>query len=50
MNVIKKLMAVVRIVPTPMDPTLAAVILAIVLAVMDTPATVHNTTMIIHLI
>jgi hypothetical protein len=40
MNVIKKLMAVLRIVPTLMDHTLAAVILAIVLAVMDTPAMV----------
>ena len=33
-------MAVLRIVPTPMDHTLAAVILATALAVMDTPAMV----------
>ena len=39
MNAMKKLMAVLRIVPTPMDHTLAAAVLAIVLAVMDTPAT-----------
>ena len=40
MNAMKKLMAVLRTVPTPMDHTLAAAILAIVLAVMDTPAMV----------
>jgi hypothetical protein len=40
MNALKKLMAVLRIVPTPMDHTLAAVILATALAVMDTPAMV----------
>ena len=39
-------MAVVRIVPTLMDHTLAAVILATVLAVMDSPAMVL---MITHL-
>ena len=33
-------MAVLRTVPIPMDHTLAAVILAIILAVMDTPAMV----------
>ena len=38
----KKLMAVLRTVPTPMDHTLAAVILATALAVMDTPAMVLN--------
>ena len=40
MNVTKILMAVLRIVPTPMDHTLAAVILATTLAMMDTPAMV----------
>ena len=47
MSAVKKLMAVIRIVPTPMDHTLAAVILATTLAVMDTPAMVL---MITHLI
>ena len=42
MNAMKKLMAVLRIVPTPMDHTLAAVILATALAVMDSPAMVLN--------
>ena len=36
----KKLMVVLRIVQIPMDHTLAAAILATVLAVMDTPAMV----------
>ena len=40
MNAMKKLMAVFRIVPTLLDHTLAAAILAIILAVMDTPAMV----------
>ena len=40
MNAMKILMAVLRIVPTPMDHTLAAVILATTSAVMDTPAMV----------
>ena len=40
MSAVKKLIAVIRIVPTPMDHTLAAVILATALAVMDTPAMV----------
>ena len=40
MNVMKKLMVVLRIVPTPLDHTLAAAVLAIVLVVMDTPAMV----------
>ena len=40
MSAVKKLMAVIRIVPTPMDHTLAAVILATALAVMHTPAMV----------
>ena len=40
MSAVKKLMAVIKIVPTPMDHTHAAVILATVLAVMDTPAMV----------
>ena len=35
-------MAVLRIVPTPMDHTLAAVILATALAVMDSPAMVQT--------
>ena len=40
MSAMKKLMAVLRIVPTPLDHTHAAVILATALAVMDTPAMV----------
>ena len=42
MNVMRKLMAVLRIVPTLMDHTLAAVILATALAMMDTPAMVQT--------
>ena len=42
-------MAVLRIVPTPMDHTLAAVILATALAVMDTPALVLKLIVITHL-
>jgi hypothetical protein len=41
MNALKKLTAVLRIVPIPMDHTLVAVILVTVLAVMDTPAMVN---------
>ena len=40
MSAVKKLMAVIRIVPTPMDHTLAAVILATALPVMHTLAMV----------
>ena len=40
MSAVRKLMAVIRIVPTPMDHTLAAVIPATTLAVMHTPAMV----------
>ena len=40
MNAMKKLTAVVTIVPTPMDHTLVAVLLATGLAVMDSPAMV----------
>ena len=40
MNAMKKLMAVLRIVPTPLDHILVAVILATALVVMDTPAMV----------
>ena len=41
MNVMKTLMAVLRIVPTLMDHTFVAVILATALAVMDSPAMVQ---------
>ena len=40
MSAVKKLIAVIRIVPTLLDHTLAVVILATALAVMHTPAMV----------
>ena len=42
MSAVKKLMAAVRTVPTPLVHTLAAVILATAWTVMDTPAMVYT--------